>query len=545
MSVQDLLDEYSIGLGSFSTPKKEIKARSKGIKAVCKHCEAPQDDGVHLKRCSKCNSASYCSKECQKKDWPIHKKECTVVNFTVEKLIRNFAANPFLWFVIQMTAILEFGLDKKPPVLDRPLIAECLLTLLPDVSYIVDVFSGSMPASKLAEGTEATIQVEEFRASKSGLDKPMHHALWRNTKTHNAVICDNLTIVVIDFRVQGTPQGLSLAIPITDLALAMVKKGSGFKFESELLGVHNHNMSESEAVPFVITRHPASEEYFREVAVPKKEIKDVRLTHSSACAACTNLAPPGITLMRCSKCKVSYYCSKECQKEHWPLHKLCCVNTKFSTPKLISSIMANGTLHTFIQMSAILEFGLDKKPPVVDRPLIAECHISIVPGIEYLMGIFAKSLSPSEIEDGTQGMVRIQSFKAVPDDSILYADQTRYALWNNISNESRRHNITVIVVDFLVNRSEQSLSFTMPITDVVLDMVRAGGGFRTESAVIPGEVSDESLSVDGCLQFINNHIRNDRRNQLMLRVFMTKEDVDAYRRFARITEEDLATDLAE
>jgi hypothetical protein len=35
-------------------------------------------------------------------------------------------------------------------------------------------------------------------------------------------------------------------------------------------------------------------------------------------------------LMRCSRCKVALYCSPECQKSHWPLHKKICAEVSHS-----------------------------------------------------------------------------------------------------------------------------------------------------------------------------------------------------------------------
>lgn len=37
----------------------------------------------------------------------------------------------------------------------------------------------------------------------------------------------------------------------------------------------------------------------------------------------TNLTPPGPnTFKKCARCRAIYYCSKECQVKHWPIHKL-------------------------------------------------------------------------------------------------------------------------------------------------------------------------------------------------------------------------------
>ena len=41
----------------------------------CAVCDASNDE-VKLKSCAKCESVLYCSRECQKKDWKKHKRNC-------------------------------------------------------------------------------------------------------------------------------------------------------------------------------------------------------------------------------------------------------------------------------------------------------------------------------------------------------------------------------------------------------------------------------------------------------------------------------------
>lgn len=41
----------------------------------CNACKKSEPD-VHLKRCAKCSTTQYCSRDCQKDDWKTHKKIC-------------------------------------------------------------------------------------------------------------------------------------------------------------------------------------------------------------------------------------------------------------------------------------------------------------------------------------------------------------------------------------------------------------------------------------------------------------------------------------
>ena len=66
--------------------------------------------------------------------------------------------------------------------------------------------------------------------------------------------------------------------------------------------------------------------------------KDVYAAECAFCAITENVE--GIVLRKCTRCKLSLYCSKECQKEHWIKggHKKFCIPPKERNPVLFSSV---------------------------------------------------------------------------------------------------------------------------------------------------------------------------------------------------------------
>ncbi|KAK4903877.1 hypothetical protein LTR66_017965, partial [Elasticomyces elasticus] len=62
---------------------------------TCTVCSKPSTSLPQgLKRCAKCHTQSYCSRECQKKAWSVHKKECSKLAAAASKLIPPPPAAP-------------------------------------------------------------------------------------------------------------------------------------------------------------------------------------------------------------------------------------------------------------------------------------------------------------------------------------------------------------------------------------------------------------------------------------------------------------------
>ena len=54
----------------------KAKAHAMFVNKTCGGCEKGESEDRKLKECSRCKTISYCSKECQRNDWPRHRPDC-------------------------------------------------------------------------------------------------------------------------------------------------------------------------------------------------------------------------------------------------------------------------------------------------------------------------------------------------------------------------------------------------------------------------------------------------------------------------------------
>ena len=62
---------------NFTDHKAEASSTSTASTKICASCAILEvDPEKPLRPCSKCQTVRYCSRDCQKKDWKVHKKTC-------------------------------------------------------------------------------------------------------------------------------------------------------------------------------------------------------------------------------------------------------------------------------------------------------------------------------------------------------------------------------------------------------------------------------------------------------------------------------------
>lgn len=90
-----------------------------GDELSCNSCKKPQSDVTQsLKRCAKCRKALYCSQQCQKTDWPSHKRLCvsdaekeaaSSGNYLLKvRLKPGEIDNPAIWRTLSCPAVATF-----------------------------------------------------------------------------------------------------------------------------------------------------------------------------------------------------------------------------------------------------------------------------------------------------------------------------------------------------------------------------------------------------------------------------------------------------
>ncbi|KAJ7670492.1 hypothetical protein B0H14DRAFT_3071359 [Mycena olivaceomarginata] len=125
--------------------------RRKALTTFCCGCGQREDTlDQPLRYCSKCQVASYCSKECQKSDWPEHKLICGAAG--IPKLIKSLMANPDLLVQLGGCFILAFDLIDRARC-SEPLVARLDVALEPsDIFNCAEIFLG-LGGGTLASGS--------------------------------------------------------------------------------------------------------------------------------------------------------------------------------------------------------------------------------------------------------------------------------------------------------------------------------------------------------------------------------------------------------
>ncbi|KAG1863626.1 hypothetical protein DFJ58DRAFT_774202 [Suillus subalutaceus] len=100
---------------AIAVSSKFLKANQKMFRVRCSQCQMSLEKPL---KCAKCKSVWYCSKECQRKNWPTHKPRCHDVERSsgALKFIRMFILNPILMGLLKVSIVIDCGLIENPRI---------------------------------------------------------------------------------------------------------------------------------------------------------------------------------------------------------------------------------------------------------------------------------------------------------------------------------------------------------------------------------------------------------------------------------------------
>ncbi|KAJ7214977.1 hypothetical protein GGX14DRAFT_443524 [Mycena pura] len=276
---------------------------------------------------------------------------------------------------------------------------------------------------------------------------------------------------------------------------------------------------------------------FKAMAASRQELRAIRATTPKACTKCrkTDRVCPGLTLKTCAKCNDALYCSKECQKADWSLHKKFCEKTEGpGIIKLIDIFSANRVLDHYLQACFILQFDLLYRRTHFDAPFLARVDFGVEPvQIPDFFRIFDGEALPDR---PLTGMLQVNGFTPLPSKKCLSPTHREIWLkgrerWREITGHAEsevEEKFAVGLVVFGRADSEHGSVYAINILDAAKNEVRCGEPWRMTSA-ITGEVTEMPFNIDNCLRFMNKHVRDDHKNQLRLRTQMQPADVQVIR----------------
>ncbi|KIM43737.1 hypothetical protein M413DRAFT_387664 [Hebeloma cylindrosporum] len=222
----------------------------------------------------------------------------------------------------------------------------------------------------------------------------------------------------------------------------------------------------------------------------------------------------GQDLQKCARCKMSWYCSRECQKEHWQIHKKKCEDVEGTgLSRLVRKLQSNKWLLFLLEVCVVCNSDLLRRKSDPDRPFMARINVGIEPTD---ISVCYQLFTGAEFESEMEGMLQLNAVTPLEDPGPLAPHMM--PLWNNFREVTNGLGFSSDAVGLLefVNTSDHSITTSIHITQPALEYAQAAKPFRGHSALFG--VSEVPFSAMSCLEQINSHIRSDSKNLLQLRV---------------------------
>ncbi|KAK7002187.1 hypothetical protein R3P38DRAFT_3041967 [Favolaschia claudopus] len=296
------------------------------------------------------------------------------------------------------------------------------------------------------------------------------------------------------------------------------------------------NSLHSGSVPVISAPHPLATQDFIATASKTEDIKNFRSTVRAMCSTCLkvdNGEDSAKKLRRCGTCKSVWYCSKQCQKEDWPEHKLYCSEVDGSgIARLLENLYSNEVLHHHLQACFILHFDL-LNDPHSDRMFMARFDVAIEPtDMSNFLAIFRGEKSKLGMNEKMEGMLQINSVSLIRPTDPLFRSSTIQNMWRRERTKADADPVSagrsIGMMEFGNGDGNHTITFAVHIVPAALHLVQKSEPWIVKDP-ITGQETLLPFNIDSCLEYMNMHIRADKKNQLLLRAHMRPSDVQIIR----------------
>ncbi|KAK6995900.1 hypothetical protein R3P38DRAFT_3287893 [Favolaschia claudopus] len=285
-------------------------------------------------------------------------------------------------------------------------------------------------------------------------------------------------------------------------------------------------------------KHPDVSVYQKSLSTPAKELRQNRAASKEACGNCYRL---GEKLSRCAKCKTVAYCSKECQRSHWPVHKTGCTPVDGSTLSLVKitqRLLAGRTLYNCVEQACVYACDMFNSPvPPAERyqhkPFVVRIDVAIEPeDVKAFYKLYnndhGDSLSSAKTpQSNIPGLVQINAITDWSHTGIV--PEGGMQMWRNAKASlvgTHLHDACQGLV--CVSKGNTMLVFhpIVVAADTVVDLKPGGARstFGVRSAITGGH-GVVPRTLENVIEFMNTHIREDKKNKLCLRSVLGDVDI--------------------
>ncbi|KAJ6466475.1 hypothetical protein C8R45DRAFT_489727 [Mycena sanguinolenta] len=229
----------------------------------------------------------------------------------------------------------------------------------------------------------------------------------------------------------------------------------------------------------------------------------------------------------CSKCKVAKYCSPECQRTHWPVHKTLCRPATSST-KLVQNVISSNLLMHHLHLFLAVELDLQHKIPGTELPVVG-MRVCMTPAdIVQFMRAGGEGKDLLQLKDADGGAPwGILHFRGAFQHDLGALPPREKQLLETAKAEARsnefHHRVHTVLLHF-TSDDVQSIYVGIHIPVEVVQIAQEAEPFHVKS--LARGSFDIPFTKENILDVLNMTMRNDKANKLKVRARLTKKDVE-------------------